>query len=70
MAIRVAYINFWSDDRNERWLSHFIARNVGEVEHVDPSEEPDILISSVFGPLETARNTRAKFKLFYYGLLK
>ena len=67
MAIRVAYINFWSDDRNERWLSHFIARNVGEVEHVDPSEEPDILISSVFGPLETARNTRAKFKLFYYG---
>jgi hypothetical protein len=67
MAIRVAYINFWSDDRNERWLSHFIALNIGEVEHVAPSEDPDILIASVFGPLEVARNTKAKRKLFYYG---
>jgi hypothetical protein len=67
MPTRVAYINFWSDDRNERWLSHFIDLNVDKVEHVAASEEPDLLIASVFGPLDAVRQTKAKRKLFYYG---
>ena len=67
MPIRVAYINFWADDRNERWLSHFIDLNIGKVEHVSPSQEPDLLISSVFGSLDAVRETKARHKLFYYG---
>lgn len=67
MALSIAYVNFWTDPLNDRWLSRFIEHHLGTVEHVEPDQNPDILIASVFGPLEAARSAHAKCKIFFYG---
>lgn len=67
MALSVAYLNFWTDPHNDRWFSRFIEHHFGAVHHVRPDENPDILFTSVFGALETARATEAKCKIFFYG---
>jgi hypothetical protein len=65
--ITVAYINYWSDSTNDRYFTHFIKHNIGNVKNVPCGNNPDILISSCFGDINKVRATRAKSKLFYYG---
>jgi len=67
MPIRIAYINFWVDPKNDGYLTQFISENIGPVELVRFNENPDLLIASCFGDINRVLNTRAKKKIFYYG---
>ena len=49
MKVTIAYINFWKDSNNDNYFTRFIQENIGPVQIVNPSKNPDILISSVFG---------------------
>lgn len=65
--IRISYLNYWKDPYNDRWLSHFIKENIGDVVHVSPDTNPDILICSVCGNVRDVIKTRAKTKIFFTG---
>jgi alpha(1,3/1,4) fucosyltransferase len=65
--IRLAYINFWKDPTNDSYFTHFISENLGQVQVVDPGDNPDILIASCIGDINNVRTTDAKYKLFFYG---
>lgn len=67
MKVTIAYINFWKDSNNDNYFTRFIQENIGPVEIVNPSKNPDILISSVFGNINSICNIRAKCKIFFYG---
>lgn len=67
MLIRIAYINFWVDPKNDSYLTQFISENIGSVELVRFNENPDLLIASCFGDINRVLHTRAKKKMFYYG---
>lgn len=65
--IKVAYINYWKDPFNDRWFTNFISNNIDEVVEVGANENPDILISSIFGPLKNVIKLKAKVKIFFTG---
>ena len=67
MPIRISYINFWVDPKNDKYFTNFISENIGPVQLVGVNEYPDILIASCFGDINRVLNTRAKKKMFYYG---
>jgi len=67
--IRLSYINLWN--RGEKtifiWFSNFIKENIGEVTHIKPIENPDILLCSCFGHINNIKKINAKIKIFFYG---
>ena len=66
--IKIAYINFWKDSFNDKYLSNFIKNNLDcNIFHVNYKENPDILIASVNGNINTIDTIKAKCKIFYYG---
>ena len=66
--ITIAYINFWTDPYNDKYLSDFIKNNIDEeIEHVNHNNSPDILIASVNGNINIISKIKAKCKIFYYG---
>jgi len=68
MTITIAYINFWNDPINDKYLSNFIKKNIdNDVKHVNINEYPDILISSCRGDINRVKNIRAKSKIFFDG---
>tara|TARA_Y100000389_G_scaffold98731_1_gene95407 strand:+ start:819 stop:1721 length:903 start_codon:yes stop_codon:yes gene_type:complete len=68
MTITIAYVNFWNDSLNDKYLSNFIKKNIdNDVKHVNINEYPDILISSCFGDINRVKNIPAKYKFFFYG---
>lgn len=64
---RIAYINFWKDPYTDNYFTKFIEQNIGPVEIVNTTENPDILIASCFGNILNVININAKCKMFYYG---
>ena len=68
MTITIAYVNFWNDPINDKYLSNFIKKNIdNDVKHVNINEYPDILISSCRGDINRVKNIRAKSKFFFDG---
>ena len=67
--IRIAYLNYWDDDLNDRYFSKFIEYHFLGIEtlEVSPFENPDIMICSVFGDLNLISRLRASIKIFYTG---
>ena len=66
--IKIAYINFWNDPYNDKYLSIFIKNNFNcHVINVNYNENPDILIASVNGNINIIDKIKAKCKIFYYG---
>lgn len=66
--IKIAYINFWNDPYNDKYLSNFIKINLNcNIIHVNYNENPDILIASVNGNINIIDKIKAKCKIFYYG---
>lgn len=66
--IKIAYINFWKDPYNDKYLSNFIKTNLKcNIIHVNSNESPDILIASVKGNINIIDTIKAKCKIFYYG---
>ena len=65
--ITIAYINFWEDSNNDDYFTKFISYNIGETKLVKLTDNPDILIASVFGNINNVSNIQAKCKIFYYG---
>jgi hypothetical protein len=66
--IKILYINFWNDPFNDTYFSDFIKINLNcEIIHVNPNQNPDILIASVNGNINDIDKINAKCKIFYYG---
>ena len=67
--IRIAYLNYWDDELNDRYFSKFIEYHFLGIEttEVSPFEHPDIIVCSVFGDLNLIRRLSAKIKIFYTG---
>ena len=66
--IKIAYTNFWSDPRNDRWLSQFISKTIEPVVEVNMHEGPDLLIGSCLGPLDgSIKNIQAGCKMLFLG---
>ena len=65
--ITISYVNFWIDPKNDDYFTKFISYNIGETKIVNSSDNPDILITSVFGNINNVINVKAKCKIFYYG---
>lgn len=65
--ITLSYVNYWTDSKNDNYLTKFIEYNISKVKLVEPNENPDILIASVFGNINIINNYKAKCKIFYYG---
>ncbi len=66
--ITIAYINFWTDPFNDRYLSEFIKENIdNDIKEVKPNQNPDILIASVNGNINLIKNIKARCKIFFYG---
>jgi hypothetical protein len=65
--ITIAYLNFWKDSNNDKWLSKFIEKNIGDIKHIPYQSNPDILICSVMGNINTVKNTKAKVKILFIG---
>ena len=67
--MKVAYLNWWSYHGffQDRYLSSYINEMITEVTIVDASENPDLLICSVFGPLQNIINCKARKKIFFSG---
>lgn len=66
--IKISYLNFWKDPHNDKYFSKFISENLKvQVIHVNPNDNPDILIASTFGNISIIKNLRAKCKMFFYG---
>lgn len=66
--ITIAYVNFWNDPYNDKYLSEFIQNNIdNEIKHVNYNNNPDILIASVNGNINVISKIKSKCKIFYYG---
>ncbi len=67
--ITIAYINYWPQtvDIQDFWLSNFVKENIGDIIHIKPDENPDILFCSCFGNIENVKRLSAKVKIFFYG---
>jgi len=65
--ITIAYFNYWNDPFNDNYFTKFIEQNIGPVKKVNPTANPDILITSCMGNIKDVRELKAKCKLFYYG---
>ena len=65
--ITISYINFWTDPENDAYFTKFINYNIGETKLINPNDNPDILIASVFGNINNVIKCNAKLKLFYFG---
>lgn len=67
--IKICYINYWPNDGNcqDRWLSNYIKENIGPIQIVTTKDNPDILIGSCMGDINTVKHTKAKIKIFFYG---
>ena len=65
--ITVSYVNFWKVPTNDNYFTHFINKNIDNVQIVNYNNNPDILIASVFGGINIVKNSKAKCKIFYYG---
>ncbi len=68
-CLRIAYLNYWDDEINDRYFSKFIEYHlVGlKTKEVSPFENPDIIVCSVFGDLNLISRISAKIKIFYTG---
>jgi len=64
--IKIAYINFWDQPKNDMWFTKFIEHNISNVKCVEYYENPDILFCSCFGN-KNVNNIKAKCKIFFYG---
>lgn len=61
-------MNFWSDPRNDRWMSSFIDNNIESTTEVHFRDNPDILIASCFGSLNNSiKDVQAGCKLLFLG---
>ncbi len=67
MTITLSYINFWDGSDNDIYFTPFMKENFGNIKIVHFSENPDLLISSVFGNIDKIKSIKAKCKMFYYG---
>ena len=66
--ITLAYVNFWEDPENDSYFTYFIREHFNEVKLVKPTDNPDILICSVFDSGKySIQNLQTKCKIFYYG---
>jgi hypothetical protein len=65
--ITLSYINFWDINIKDFYFTHFINKNIDTVQIVNYNTNPDILIASVFGDINSVQNSTAKCKIFYYG---
>lgn len=65
--ISLGYINFWKDSETDDYLTNFITYHFGEVKVKPPSQNPDILVCSVFGNVNAVKKIKSQIKIFYYG---
>ena len=65
--ITLSYTNFWNINVNDFYFTHFINKNIDTVKIVNYNNNPDILIASVFGDINSVQNSSAKCKILYYG---
>tara|TARA_B100000902_G_scaffold399589_1_gene471211 strand:- start:4226 stop:5119 length:894 start_codon:yes stop_codon:yes gene_type:complete len=66
--IKIAYVNYWNDPYNDKYLSMFIKHNFNcDIINVNCHDNPDILIASVCGNINIIDSINAKCKIFYYG---
>ena len=65
--ITLSYINFWNINVKDFYFTHFINKNIDTVQIVNYNTNPDILIASVFGDINSVKNSTAKCKILYYG---
>ena len=64
--LKISHINFWDNfDPNNDWLTNFFRYHFGQIKVVSDDNFSDILISSCFGPLSKAKQSKAKIKIFY-----
>lgn len=67
MTITIAYINFWKDPNNDSYFTRLLQHYFKDVKVVPHTSNPDILISSVMGPIQNVIQTSAKLKLLFVG---
>lgn len=65
--ITIAYVNFWKDPTNDNYFTKFIEYNIGDVNVIKHTDNPDILIASCMGNINIIRTIDASCKIFYYG---
>lgn len=67
-CVKIAYVNFWKDTDNDKYLSEFIKQFVN-IEHVEYNCNPDILISSCNGnfSIDQVAKIDSKIKIFFTG---
>lgn len=67
--IQVAVINWWSPQRNidDNYILSYIHENITKVTIVETHNNPDLLLCSVFGPIEDVINCQAKKKILFVG---
>lgn len=68
--IKLSYVNYWDrslNDEQDNYFVKFIKNNIGEVKIVGYNEKPDILLCTVYGNINRAKNIKAKVKIFFYG---
>jgi hypothetical protein len=60
----LAFLNFWpqNNEIQDNWFLHFF-----QATPVQPHQNPDILLCSVFGQIQTIQTIKAKFKIFFTG---
>lgn len=65
----LAYINWWPDDspQEEWYFSKYIRKYVTPIRIIEPRESPDILLCSVFGPIDEVLKCTAGIKVFFTG---
>ena len=55
--IKIAYVNYWNDPYNDKYLSMFIKHNFNcDIINVNCHDNPDILIASVCGNINIIDN--------------
>jgi hypothetical protein len=64
---KICYVNFWKDPHNDSYFTKFIEENIGLVQHVKHTDNPDILIASCMGNIHNVKYIKAKCKIFFYG---
>ena len=67
--MRVAYLNWWmlTGSFQDLYLPSYINEMITDITIVSPGENPDLLICSLFGPLQNVINCKAKKKIFFTG---
>lgn len=65
--IKLAYINYWKDPRNDNYFTEYLRYHFGPTKIVNPNDSPDILIASCMGNINSVKNIKCKLKIFFYG---